>query len=929
MQVSEARVAASRIQEFLLAPDIASDDQPVRLPSAASASASTSTGSFSSAGGGGGGSGASTSPVDDETTGSGSGGSPIVAAALGSYTPSAATTPSASTTSTDSAGAAAAAKSAVASAVAPDASSTEPLSPAAAASRLAHLTGDGSLPADEVVIEARQASFEWAIVHMPGRGGGRPGGGAGGKEGKEGKQGSSSAGTSSGSSATAHTAGAASPSAGIPAAVAAAAVHTGGMPHHAPAVVPVAGAAVVHVNPLATASAGLAAATSPAAAPGSASPTALPAAAVSASSGSHHANAGIFDISFAIRRGQVVGIVGEVGSGKSSLLAALLGQLRRKGGAFAVRGSIAFAAQAPWIFNASVRENILFGAPHEPERYASVVRMCALEADIANFPGGDACELGDRGLNASGGQKARIALARAVYADREIYLLDDPLSAVDVRTGRALWRDCVVGGLAGRGKTVLIATHQLQYLSDCDAVIVMRKGRVVDVGPLDELRARGSLDSVLPADHASAGGDGHGGGGMNDVVDSIGGGDADGNTKGTADGKPAAAGSKAASAAEASNGSKAAEAGTAATAAAGLKPALQIEGSSSKPGSRRGSGLPSTAPLAGSTAGPATLAPPLTFLSPGVTAAAGRADAIALAVGAPPSVTTSPGPAPAAAKAAGKASGVAGLDQAGSKLIAAEERATGSVSVRTLAAYASAAAGSAWVLAPVLTVLILSKGSRQVSDWFLSYWVAQAPPGSPTSTHRLYLGIYAAIILGVFVTALLQGIVFVCVTLGASRVFHNRVFASVMRGTAAWFDTQPVGRILARFTADMDLIDNSIPGNVEQTAEMVISVLISLGYVVAILPWFLVPLVVFSAAFFFLARIFRRSARDLKRIDNLSKSPLVQHLQASLQGMATIRSYGQQARFNVINQQLVDETSKTHLGLYAANRWLASRLDGE
>jgi ABC-type multidrug transport system fused ATPase/permease subunit len=153
-------------------------------------------------------------------------------------------------------------------------------------------------------------------------------------------------------------------------------------------------------------------------------------------------------------------------------------------------------------------------------------------------------------------------------------------------------------------------------------------------------------------------------------------------------------------------------------------------------------------------------------------------------------------------------------------LIVAEERATGAVTVRTLAAYASAASGSKWVLLPVLVVLLLSKSSRQVSDWWMSFWTSHVGPASPLSEHRLYLGIYAAIVLGVFITSLAQGLSFVKLTLGASRVFHNRVFASVMRGTAAWFDGQPTGRILSRFTSDLDLIDNMIPPNVEQTAEV-------------------------------------------------------------------------------------------------------------
>jgi ATP-binding cassette, subfamily C (CFTR/MRP), member 1 len=194
------------------------------------------------------------------------------------------------------------------------------------------------------------------------------------------------------------------------------------------------------------------------------------------------------DISFQVKRGELVVIVGEIGSGKSSLLAALVGEMRRVEGAVKLGGTVGYCPQTAWIQNATVRNNILFGKPFDQERYDRVIRNCALEPDFEMLPNGDATEIGERGITVSGGQKARINIARAAYNDADIMLLDDPLSAVDAHVGRHLLEECICGLMAD--KTRILVTHQLHVLPRADRIVCMSNGKIVEQGTYDELLAR-------------------------------------------------------------------------------------------------------------------------------------------------------------------------------------------------------------------------------------------------------------------------------------------------------------------------------------------------------------------------------------------------------------------------------------------------------
>lgn len=204
------------------------------------------------------------------------------------------------------------------------------------------------------------------------------------------------------------------------------------------------------------------------------------------------------NINFEAHKGDLSCVVGRVGSGKSSLLQAILGDIWKINGEITVHGNIAYVAQQPWIMNASVKENIVFGHRWDPQFYERTVHACALTEDFKTLPDGDQTEVGERGISLSGGQKARLALARAVYARADVYLLDDCLSAVDQHVGRHLI-DNVFGsrGLLA-GKTRVLATNSIPILVEADFVTLIRDGKVIEKGTYEQLIAmKGEVANLI------------------------------------------------------------------------------------------------------------------------------------------------------------------------------------------------------------------------------------------------------------------------------------------------------------------------------------------------------------------------------------------------------------------------------------------------
>ncbi|KAL7601111.1 hypothetical protein Lser_V15G27402 [Lactuca serriola] len=205
------------------------------------------------------------------------------------------------------------------------------------------------------------------------------------------------------------------------------------------------------------------------------------------------------NLNFNIKKGELAAIVGTVGSGKSSLLSSVIGEMHKISGKVRVCGSTAYVAQTAWIQNGTIQENILFGLPMDKQKYTEVIKTCCLEKDLEMMEFGDQTEIGERGINLSGGQKQRIQLARAVYQDCDIYLLDDVFSAVDAHTGSSIFKECVRGAL--RNKTILLVTHQVDFLHNVDQILVMRDGMIVQSGKYDDLLESGLDFKALVSAH--------------------------------------------------------------------------------------------------------------------------------------------------------------------------------------------------------------------------------------------------------------------------------------------------------------------------------------------------------------------------------------------------------------------------------------------
>ncbi|KAF7965153.1 hypothetical protein HWV62_45382, partial [Athelia sp. TMB] len=208
-----------------------------------------------------------------------------------------------------------------------------------------------------------------------------------------------------------------------------------------------------------------------------------------------------------VPRGSLVAIVGPVGSGKSSLLQGLIGEMRRDAGRVTFGGSVSYCPQTAWIQNATLRNNVIFGQPFDEDRYWAAVENASLLPDLDALPDGDATEIGEKGINLSGGQKQRVNIARALYANADVgeclglyrlaqsdqwaaVIMDDPLSAVDAHVGKALFQNAILGAFRNKGASVILVTHALHFLSQCDYIYTMKDGRIVEHGTHKDLVAR-------------------------------------------------------------------------------------------------------------------------------------------------------------------------------------------------------------------------------------------------------------------------------------------------------------------------------------------------------------------------------------------------------------------------------------------------------
>uniref|UniRef100_A0A8C7NCB7 Canalicular multispecific organic anion transporter 2-like n=1 Tax=Oncorhynchus kisutch TaxID=8019 RepID=A0A8C7NCB7_ONCKI len=195
----------------------------------------------------------------------------------------------------------------------------------------------------------------------------------------------------------------------------------------------------------------------------------------------------LHNINLMVPQGSLLAVVGHVGCGKSSLVSALLGEMEKMEGDISIQGSVAYVPQQAWIQNATLRDNILFGKAYNEHKYRCCLDACALTQDLEVLPGGDLTEIGEKGINLSGGQRQRVSLARALYNEADVYLLDDPLSAVDAHVAKHIFDQVIGPEGALQGKTRILVTHGISFLPQVDNIVVMVEGRVSEMGSYQEL----------------------------------------------------------------------------------------------------------------------------------------------------------------------------------------------------------------------------------------------------------------------------------------------------------------------------------------------------------------------------------------------------------------------------------------------------------
>ncbi|KAF9431539.1 Canalicular multispecific organic anion transporter 2 [Entomortierella beljakovae] len=206
----------------------------------------------------------------------------------------------------------------------------------------------------------------------------------------------------------------------------------------------------------------------------------------------------LVDVNLKIARGDLTAIVGRVGQGKSSLLSSIIGDMYKRQGSVKVYGRMAYVPQQAWIVNATLKDNITFGNEFNQARYDHVVMASGLLPDIAMLPGGDMTEIGERGINLSGGQRQRVSLARAAYENADIYLLDDPLSAVDAHVDQHLWQNLIGPNGLLKDKTRILVTHAIHHLENVDRIVVISNGKISETGQYDDLMsAKGSFYQLI------------------------------------------------------------------------------------------------------------------------------------------------------------------------------------------------------------------------------------------------------------------------------------------------------------------------------------------------------------------------------------------------------------------------------------------------
>ncbi|XP_043334064.1 ATP-binding cassette sub-family C member 4-like isoform X7 [Cervus canadensis] len=522
-------------------------------------------------------------------------------------------------------------------------------------------------------------------------------------------------------------------------------------------------------------------------------------------------------LSFTVRPGELLAVIGPVGTGKSSLLSAVLGELPPSQGKVSVHGRIAYVSQQPWVFSGTVRSNILFGKKYEKELYEEVIRACALEEDLQSFEDRDLTEIGDRGTTLSGGQKARINLARAVYQDADIYLLDDPLSAVDAEVSRHLFEQCICQTLSK--KITILVTHQLQYLEDATQILILKDGRMVQKGIYAEFPKPGiDFEDIL----------------------------------------------------------------------------LKMENEKAE--------LPP---------GPGT--PTLRKWS------SSESSVLSLQSSSPSLEDAAP------------------EDKDTENIQAIPSLESCSIGMVGFKIYKNCFRAHWFIIVFLILINVAAQVAYALQDWWLADWANER-----STIYAMvfgqgnmivmpdpdwYLGTYSGLMVATGLFSITRSLLLIYVLVNSSQTLHNEMLESILKAPVLFFDRNPIGRILNRFSKDTGHMDDSLPLTFLDFIQMFLFMTGVAGVMVGVIPWIAIPVIPLSIIFFLLRIYFLWTYGDIKRLECTTRSPVFSHLASSLQGLWSIRVYKAEQRFQEVFDAHQDLHSESWFLLLTTFQWFAVRLD--
>ncbi|XP_075949233.1 ATP-binding cassette sub-family C member 3 isoform X3 [Anarhichas minor] len=556
------------------------------------------------------------------------------------------------------------------------------------------------------------------------------------------------------------------------------------------------------------------------------------------------------NINVMVPQGSLLAVVGHVGCGKSSLISALLGEVEKLEGEVSIRGSVAYVPQQAWIQNATLRDNILFGRPYNEPKYCCVLEACALTPDLEVLPGGDMTEIGEKGINLSGGQRQRVSLARALYSDTDVYLLDDPLSAVDAHVAKHIFDNLIGPEGVLKGKTRILVTHGISFLPQVDNIMVMVEGRVSEMGSYQELLKQNGAFAEFLRNYA-----------LEDIVEEE----------------------------EATEDSIEEEE---------LFPEDALSNHTDMVDSE-----------------PVINEAKRNFI---------RQISIISVDGENPKSRSVRRHTCSQRKHSDQQEKK--KPQEMQKLIQAETTETGRVKSKVYLEYAKAVG---FLLSVFICFLYGCQSAAAIgANVWLSQWTNDASGNQTKENVHMRVGVYAA--LGIAQGALLLANCLLCRAysmLRAAKLMHHNMLQGVLQAPQAFFESTPTGRLLNRFSKDVDTIDSHIPDNVDiwmRTFWYTLNVLLICS---ALTPMFLIVIAPLMVFYWWVQRFYVATSRQLKRLESVSRSPIYSHFSETVTGSSVIRAYGRHSAFVVMSDMKVDENQKSYYPGIVSNRWLGVRIE--